>query len=134
MYSTDFIRKMLKEEGGSLFDSRAAMLGHTLQGGIPSPLDRTRAVRLALRSISFVEEHHQTLLRQQGRKCAPLESAAVCTIKGTGINFVPVTEMVQHADMQTRRGKEVWWAPYTELVETLVARQQLLDKHLPVDI
>ena len=125
---------MLKEEGGSLFDSRAAMLGHTLQGGIPSPLDRTRAVRLALRSISFMEEHHQALLRQQGRKCAPPESAAVCTIKGTEIKFVPVTEMLQHADMHNRRGKEAWWAPYTDLVETLVARQQLLDKHLPVDI
>ncbi|KZT73003.1 6-phosphofructokinase [Daedalea quercina L-15889] len=134
VYSTDFIRKMLKEEGGSLFDSRAAMLGHTLQGGIPSPLDRIRAVRLALHSMSFMEEHHQALLRQHGRKQAPPESAAVVTIQGSSVKWVPVTEMVKHADMQNRRGKEVWWAPYTELVETLVARQQLLDKHLPVDV
>ncbi|KAH9928295.1 PFK protein [Fomitopsis serialis] len=134
VYSTDFIRKMFKEEGGSLFDSRAAMLGHTLQGGIPSPLDRTRAVRLALKCMSFVEEHHQALLRQQGRKLAPPESAAVITIQGTAVKWVPVTEMVTHADMHNRRGKEAWWAPYTDLVEMIVARQQLLDKHLPVDI
>ncbi|KAH9838257.1 6-phosphofructokinase [Rhodofomes roseus] len=134
VYSTDFIRKMFKEEGGSLFDSRAAMLGHTLQGGIPSPLDRTRAVRLALKCMSFVEEHHQALLRQHGKKHAPPESAAVITIQGTTIKWVPVTEMVAHADMQNRRGKHAWWEPYQDLVETLVARQQLLDKHLPVDV
>ena len=82
MYTTEEITKMFKEEGGSLFDSRSASLGHTLQGGIPSPTDRTRAVRLSLKSMSFIEQHHQQLLKQQSRsKQAPPESAAIITIR-----------------------------------------------------
>ncbi|CCM00099.1 uncharacterized protein FIBRA_02126 [Fibroporia radiculosa] len=134
VYSTDFIRRMLKEEGGSLFDSRSASLGHTLQGGIPSPMDRTRAVRLALNSMAYMERHHIELLQQQSKvKQAPPESAAVVTIQGTKVKWVPVQEMVAHADMKNRRGTEAWWDEYTTLVEELVGRQQLLERvPLPV--
>ena len=84
VYTTEVIMKMFKEEGGALFDSRSASLGHTLQGGIPSPTDRTRAVRLSLKCMAFVEKHHELLLKQQSRsKQAPPESAAVITIQGT---------------------------------------------------
>ena len=48
VYTTEVITKILKEEGQDLFDSRSASLGHTLQGGTPSPLDRARATRLAV--------------------------------------------------------------------------------------
>lgn len=51
------ITKILKEEGKELFDSRSASLGHTLQGGIPSPIDRARAVRLSMKCMDFLEEH-----------------------------------------------------------------------------
>ena len=61
VYTTDFITKMLKEEGGELFDARSASLGHTLQGGIPSPMDRARAVRLSLKCMAFIEKHHQSI-------------------------------------------------------------------------
>ena len=121
--------RMFKEEGGSLFDSRSASLGHTLQGGIPSPTDRTRAVRLSLKCMAFLEQHHEQLLKQQSRpKQAPPESAAVITIQGTSIQWVPVAEMVEHADMKNRRGKHSWWEEFTELVEALVARPQILAK------
>ncbi|KAI0649083.1 6-phosphofructokinase [Trametes meyenii] len=129
VYTTDVITKMFKEEGGSLFDSRSASLGHTLQGGIPSPLDRTRAVRLSLKCMAFLEQHHQELLKQQTRsKQAPPDSAAVITIQGTAVQWVPVQDMVEHADMKNRRGKHSWWEGQRELVEALVARPQILAK------
>ena len=129
VYTTEMIMKMFKEEGGSLFDSRSASLGHTLQGGIPSPTDRTRAVRLSLKCMAFVEKHHELLLKQQSRsKQAPPESAAVITIQGTSVQWVPVQDMVEHADMKNRRGKHSWWEEFTELVEALVARPQILAK------
>ncbi|KAJ8456355.1 hypothetical protein ONZ51_g12176 [Trametes cubensis] len=106
VYTTDVITKMFKEEGGKLFDSRSASLGHTLQGGIPSPMDRARAVRLSLKCMAFIEHHHQELLKQQARsKQAPPESAAVITIQGTAVQWVPVQDMVEHADMKNRRGE-----------------------------
>ena len=68
------ITDMFKEEGGKLFDSRSASLGHTLQGGIPSPLDRARAVRLALKCMAFVEQQHREIMKQQDRpRTAPPE-------------------------------------------------------------
>lgn len=117
---------MLKEEGGELFDSRSASLGHTLQGGVPSPLDRARAVRLSLKCMAFIERHHKLLEKQPAKtRQAGAESAAVITIQASSIEWVPVREMVKHADMKNRRGKEVWWSGITELVEALAGRPEM---------
>ena len=127
VYTTKMITDMFKEEGGSLFDSRSASLGHTLQGGIPSPTDRTRAVRLSLKCMSFMEGHHEQLLKQQSRsKQAPAESAAVITIQGSQVKWVPVKDMVDYADVPNRRGKNEPWREIVRLVEQLVARPQIL--------
>jgi 6-phosphofructokinase 1 len=126
VYSSQMMTKMFSEEGGELFDSRMASLGHTLQGGVPSPLDRARAVRLSLKSMAFIERH-QAALRKQNAKTrhAPPDSAAVITIQSSSVKWVPVQDMVEHADMKNRRGKEVWWEGIKELVETLAGRPQL---------
>ncbi|KAG0695900.1 phosphofructokinase domain-containing protein [Suillus ampliporus] len=127
VYNTDVITKVFKEEGGNLFDSRSASLGHTLQGGIPSPIDRARASRLSLRCMAFLEEHHNALQKQVGKvKQAPPESAAVITIQRSALKWVPVQEMVPHADMKNRRGKTAWWAEVKVLVEALAGRPDLL--------
>ncbi|KAF8896399.1 PFK protein [Infundibulicybe gibba] len=127
VYSTKFITKMFKEEGGSLFDARSASLGHTLQGGVPSPMDRARAVRLSLKCMAFIENHHNLLQSQTGSsRHATGESAAVITIQASSVIWVPVKEMVQHADMENRRGKVAWWDGIKELVEALVGRPQLV--------
>jgi 6-phosphofructokinase 1 len=123
---------MFREEGGDLFDARHASLGHTLQGGIPSPIDRARAVRLAIQSLKFLEDHHQALLPTSRkslsmRPTASPESAAVVTLQKGAVKFVPVKEMVQHSDMKNRRGKKVWWEGMKEIAEHLAARPQLID-------
>jgi len=125
VYSTDVLTKMLIEEGGSLFDARSASLGHTLQGGVPSPVDRARAVRLSLRCMTFLEEGHEAICQQKPRPAA-LETAAVIIIQGSVVKWVPVNEMVQHADMANRRGKTNWWAGIKDLVEQLAGKPQFL--------
>ncbi|CAE6500460.1 unnamed protein product [Rhizoctonia solani] len=121
VYTTDVVTKVLAEEGRGLFDSRAASLGHTLQGGIPSPIDRARAVRLSIKCMKFLEQHAHSNSRR-----APPESAAVITIQGTSIKLTPVHEVVQHADMKKRIGKNPWWAGLKQLTETLGGRTELL--------
>lgn len=120
---------MFQEEGGNLFDARSASLGHTLQGGVPSPLDRTRAVRLSLKCMQFLEQHHQKLLEQTHKRTAAPDTAAVVTIQSSSLEWVPVQEMHRHADMQNRRGKETWWAGIKELAEALGAKPQFLGIH-----
>lgn len=126
VYTTDMITKMFKEEGGLLFDSRSASLGHTLQGGVPSPLDRAYGVRFALKSMAFIERHHEQLREKKfkARQAGP-DSAAVITVRSAAIKWVPVREMVEHADMKNRRGKSTWWGKNKELAENLAGKQQL---------
>jgi 6-phosphofructokinase 1 len=126
VYTTAFLTKMLEEEGGKLFDARSASLGHTLQGGVPSPLDRARAVRLALKCMAFLEEHNQALLQQGQKRHASPDTAAVITIQSSSLEWVPVQVMYQHADMQNRRGKGAWWSGMKELTEALGAKPQFL--------
>lgn len=116
---------MFVEEGGTLFDARSASLGHILQGGIPSPIDRARAVRLSLRCMVFLEQGHEAISREKAHQ-APPETAAVITIQGSSLKWVPVNEMVQHADMANRRGKTNWWAGIKDLVEQLAGKPQFL--------
>ena len=119
---------MLQEEGAPLFDSRLASLGHTLQGGIPSPMDRARAVRLSLKCMAFLERHHDAIARLPGpalKRRAPGESAAVITIQGSRVEFTPVQAMVAHVDMKNRRGKRAWWQELLPLVSMLGGRTAL---------
>ncbi|KAG6816887.1 hypothetical protein H0H87_002007 [Tephrocybe sp. NHM501043] len=126
VYTTEVLTNMFKEEGGSLFDARSASLGHTLQGGVPSPIDRARAVRLSLKCMAFIEQHHGLLQAQPAKtRQATGESAAVITIQSSSIEWVPVQEMLKHADIKNRRGKHSWWEGVTGLVEALVGRPSL---------
>ncbi|CAK5268725.1 unnamed protein product [Mycena citricolor] len=126
VYTTEVITQMFKEEGSPLFDSRSASLGHTLQGGTPSPMDRARAVRLSLKCMAFLERHHELLSQQPAKsRSAGPDSAAVITIQSSSVKWVPVRDMVEHADMKNRRGKNPWWHGVRDLVEMLVARPQL---------
>ncbi|KAJ3127223.1 6-phosphofructokinase, alpha subunit, partial [Irineochytrium annulatum] len=54
-YTTDSISSILRAEGRGVFDSRTAVLGHLQQGGVPSPLDRIRATRLAVDCVAWIE-------------------------------------------------------------------------------
>ncbi len=125
VYTTDVITKMCKEEGASLFDSRSASLGHTLQGGIPSPLDRARAMRLASKCMTFLEVEAHTLRARSAPRRAPPESAAMITIEGSSVRFAPVTHVVEYADMKNRRAKHSWWERYKDLAHELGGISQL---------
>ena len=121
---------MFKEEGGVLFDSRMVSLGHTLQGTIPSPMDRIRAVRLSLKSMHFIEEQAEQLAKLPWKQRWTHKGAdAVITIQGTKVKWVGVKEMVEQADTKNRRGKTQWWTGYKKLVETLAARSHLVHVH-----
>jgi 6-phosphofructokinase 1 len=50
-YTTNFLATLFEKEGGELFDVRQTILGHTQQGGSPTPYDRIQANRLATRAM-----------------------------------------------------------------------------------
>lgn len=121
-YTTEVITNILADEGKDVFDSRLVALGHTLQGGVPSPRDRTRAVRLTVKCIDWLE--------QQSVSNADAPGAATIAIQGAGIRFVGVDEMMASADFKNRRGKVQWWQPVQNLVEVLAGRVNLENEPL----
>ena len=56
-YKTELIAAMIREESKGRFESRHAIPGHVQQGGVPSPGDRVRAVRLAVKCIQRLETY-----------------------------------------------------------------------------
>jgi 6-phosphofructokinase 1 len=69
-YSAEVMSSIFEEEAEGLFDSRWVTLGHVVQGGRPSPLDRVRATRLAVMAVNYIEAFlcpdmlHDQALRQ----------------------------------------------------------------------
>jgi 6-phosphofructokinase 1 len=140
-YTTDVISAILKEEGKGLFDSRTAVLGHLQQGGIPTPLDRIRAVRQAVKCVDWIEqkafasvnskkEHNIPGTPQFNRPqpdterypnvyTSDPESACVIGIRGAETVFTSVEHLASETDMKHRKGKKAWWMGYKKLIYML---------------
>lgn len=89
-------------------------------------MDRARAVRLSLKCMAFLERHHEELRAQpELKRKASEESAAVITIQRSRVEFTPVQEMVDHADMKNRRAKKSWWEDLKPMVTMLAGRTAL---------
>ncbi|KAI9219323.1 phosphofructokinase-domain-containing protein [Blastocladiella britannica] len=142
-YTTEVMCSILRAESQGEFDARAAVLGHLQQGGAPSPLDRTRATRLAAMCIDWIERHtcdtYAPALAMLGdrndggsyppRSSSPTngpvytktrESACVIGIRGADLVFTPVVDlMLLNTDLKNRRAREAWWMTWRGLVPLL---------------
>ncbi|OCF45858.1 6-phosphofructokinase [Kwoniella heveanensis CBS 569] len=133
IYTTEVLTKIFREEGKELFDARSASLGHTMQGGVPSPMDRTRAARLALRCMQFLESHAvpngqsaHSKGSHRNKKAYSTETAAMIAIRGSKIVYATMEEVLKHTDMKLRRGKDEWWSDVKRLAEIMGGRQGLI--------
>ncbi|CAG8436091.1 756_t:CDS:10 [Ambispora gerdemannii] len=125
-YTTSLTADIIQTEGRGLFDCRTCVLGHTQQGSSPSPLDRIRAVRLAVKCINFLENHAlSSLVLNETSSTRPKifnnqkESAAVIGILGAHVAFNPIVDLIQDTDMKNRVSKKAWWIDLKNLVELL---------------
>lgn len=145
-YTNEVLTKILNEEGKGLFDARQVSLGHTLQGAIPSPKDRTRAVGLSIKCIEFLERHcdkvdpsalrspppsvtqthnRNTSTPKVDKPIDPTESNyGTIVITGTMVRIANLSEMLEHADFQFRRGVDPWWYDLKNVVEIMAGRRQ----------
>jgi len=127
-YTTQLIADIIREEARGRFESRTAIPGHVQQGGTPSPMDRVRAVRLAVRCIQFMEGYHTKIAEEgqnAGRGCIDLpETAAVIGIKGASVVFTGVKALQEneHTDWDQRRPRRGFWRDLKSIVDTLSGR------------
>lgn len=119
-YTTQVIANMIKEESKGRFESRFAIPGHVQQGGTPSPMDRVRAVRLAVRCIQKLESYtgmsHEDIMSDD-------ESLAVIGIKGASVVFSAMERLErEETNWKDRRPKNESWLQYKKTVDTLSGR------------
>lgn len=119
-YTTELIANMIKEEARGRFEARFAVPGHVQQGGKPSPMDRVRAQRLAVRCVERLQSY-------AGRSKADImrdpSSACVIGIKGAGVVFTDMEYLQQHeTDWKNRRPLHEFWTSYKDTVDTLSGR------------
>jgi 6-phosphofructokinase 1 len=112
VYTTNFMRLLFEEEGGSLFDVRQAILGHMQQGGTPSPFDRIFATRLAVSSIEYLED-------QIERR----ETAGACIGQIQGeLRYTSLDEIPRLMDYEHSRPKKQWWMDLRPIARILAAQ------------
>ncbi|KAH8907423.1 6-phosphofructokinase-like protein [Coniochaeta sp. PMI_546] len=120
VYSAKLIADIIREEAHDRFEARDSIPGHVQQGGVPSAMDRCRAVRLAIKCI----QHLETYGRGAHEKVRgdPL-SASVIGIKGAGVVFSPMQALEEgETDWPNRRPREAYWTGMKEVVDILGGR------------
>ena len=118
-YTAKLISEMIKEEAKGRFESRYAVPGHFQQGGTPSPMDRTRAVRLAVKCMEYLEQYAGI----PAQSCTDDKSMSVIGIKGASVVFTPMKKLEdEDTNWKDRRPKEESWRGITEIVDTLSGR------------
>ncbi|KAF9585607.1 6-phosphofructokinase, alpha subunit [Lunasporangiospora selenospora] len=134
-YTTDIISAIIKEEGHQQFDSRTATLGHIQQGNSPSPLDRVRAVRLAVCAVDFLLSHACDISSSASTTSTGTgpdvynkdpDSIAVAGIHGSSVTFTSVEALLKDTDLKNRKPKQSWWMDYKRAVHLLARRTDLV--------
>lgn len=124
-YTTEVIANMIKEESNGRFESRFAIPGHVQQGGTPSPMDRVRAVRLAVRCIQFLEGYvdksSEVIVKDE-------KSLSVIGIKGASVVFGSMARLEQEeTNWKDRRPLDEAWLSLRTVVDVLSGRPRAED-------
>jgi 6-phosphofructokinase 1 len=109
VFTTDFLRRLLDEEGRGSFDARQAILGHLQQGGDPTPFDRIVATRSTARAVEVLLEELEK------------DSPAACYLGFQAGRLVthPVSGLPAAVDEEFERSKEPWWRAVEPVVRLL---------------
>lgn len=120
VYDAKLIANIIREEAHDRFESRESIPGHVQQGGVPSPMDRCRAVRLAIKCIQHLEEYG---CNAHNRVKKDPNSTSVIGIQGSEVVFTPMQALEeQGTDWPNRRPKAAHWLEVRDVVDVLGGR------------
>ena len=120
VYSAKLIAEIIREEAHGRFESRDSIPGHVQQGGVPSPMDRCRAVRLAIKCI----QHLESFGPRSHAQCKDDDmSTTVIGIQGASVMLTPMKELEEkETDWPNRRPRTAHWSAMKEVVDMLGGR------------
>lgn len=122
VYSAKLIADIIREEAHDRFESRDSIPGHVQQGGVPSPMDRCRAVRLAIKCIQHLESFGKDASE---KVMSDPMSSAVIGIRGASVVFTPMQQVEEkETDWANRRPIEEHWMYMKDTVDILGGRPE----------
>ena len=122
VYDAKLIADIIREEAHDRFESRESIPGHVQQGGVPSPMDRCRAVRLAIKCIQHLEDFGRGA---HNRVKKDPNSATVIGIRGSEVVFTPMKTLEeQDTDWPNRRPRTAHWLVLRDVVDMLGGRPE----------
>jgi 6-phosphofructokinase 1 len=126
VYTAKLIADMIRNEAENRFESRDSIPGHVQQGGVPSPMDRARAVRLAIKCIQHLEKYED---RSDNKILNDPISSSVIGIKGAQVVLSPMKDIEENeTDWKNRRPKNEFWLGLKGVVDTLSGRPPMPKK------
>lgn len=129
VYTTQVVADMIRAEAKGRFESRSAVPGHYQQGGKPSPMDRIRAQRMAIKCMQFLEDTFAG--KSKDEVAANDLSAVVIGVRGSEIVFSPLGGErgleATETDWKSRRPLNEFWRPLKNTVDILSGRPKDTD-------
>jgi 6-phosphofructokinase 1 len=99
LYTTDFLARLLEQEGHGAYDVRQGVLGHIQQGGNPSPFDRLLAARLVSRALHLLGE----------QLAAGTDDSAYVGLVQSKVTASDLAHLNEQMDLRYRRPLQQWW-------------------------
>lgn len=120
VYDAKLIASIIREEAHDRFESRESIPGHVQQGGVPSPMDRCRAVRLAIKCIQHLEQYGRNA---HNRVKKDPDSTSVIGIQSSDVVFTSMELLEEKGtDWANRRPKAAHWLEMRGVVDILGGR------------
>ncbi|KAI0835513.1 6-phosphofructokinase [Hypoxylon sp. FL0890] len=125
VFSAKLIADIIREEAHDRFESRDSIPGHVQQGGVPSAMDRCRAVRLAIKCIQHLEKYGPKPQKNPEKISKDPLSASVIGIQGADVVFSAMEHLEEkETDWKNRRPIQAHWLDNKEVVDILGGRPQ----------
>lgn len=130
--TTQVLADIMKQEAHGSFDTKTAIPGHVQQGGLPSPMDRTRGARFAVKAVQFIEDSSDVILPFKDVIEFPIDNkevsgtAAVLGIKSSHLKFTSIRQLYDfETEIKKRMPKKISWAKSRDVCDQLVGRVKL---------
>ncbi|KAI0101386.1 phosphofructokinase-domain-containing protein [Nemania sp. FL0031] len=122
-YNAKLIADIMRDEAHGRFESRDSIPGHVQQGGVPSPMDRCRAVRLAIKCIQHLEKFGPKGYDRPEEIAQDSFTASVIGIKGADVVFSSMQDLEENeTDWKNRRPTAAHWMAMKSIVDILGGR------------
>lgn len=130
--TTQVLADIMKQESNGEFDAKTAIPGHVQQGGLPSPIDRTRGARFAIRAVQFIEDSYDAVAQYKDEIDFPVDdksvtaTAAVLGVKSSHLRFTSIRQLYDfETEVKRRMPKKISWSHTRDICDQLVGRVKL---------